>query len=356
MNSYFITGAAGFIGSRVAELLLREGHAVTCMDNLSDFYDPLLKLKRLESLQRYPGFEFLLGDIEDPAQLRAAATGRYDAVIHLAARAGVRPSVQDPAAYMRTNLLGTLNVLNLCRDLSITKLVSASSSSVYGSNNPTPFQEDFDTNQPLSPYAASKKAGEGICYTYHHLCKLDISVLRFFTVYGPAGRPDMSMFRFIRAIVEGQPITVFGDGSQMRDFSYVDDIARGIIASLKPCGFRIFNLGADDPVKLSRMIELIEEISNKPALIHYQPLDSSDVPATWANIARARAELGWKPEVRLEQGTRNAVQWYLEKREWAQQLDSHSDLGSSLKRPNYFKGGVSVPKVDPVLSAANHTL
>jgi nucleoside-diphosphate-sugar epimerase len=320
MSSYFITGAAGFIASRVAELLLRRGDSVACIDNLSDFYNPLLKLRRVEALKTYPGFTFFQGDIEDPAQLRVAAPKSYDAVIHLAARAGVRPSVQNPAAYLKTNVLGTLHVLDLCRDRGIAKLVAASSSSVYGGNNPTPFHEDYDTNEPLSPYAASKRAGEGLCYTYHHLYHLDISVLRFFTVYGPAGRPDMSMFRFVRAIVEGQPITVFGDGSQLRDFSYVDDIARGTIASLKPCGYRVFNLGADSPVRLSTVIDVIERLSKAKAVIQYQPADCSDVPATWADVTRARSELGWQPSIFLEAGTQATIEWYLENRDWARSI------------------------------------
>jgi nucleoside-diphosphate-sugar epimerase len=323
MKQYFVTGVAGFIASRVSELLLRQGHAVHGIDNLSAYYNPLMKLRRLERLQKkYPNFSFVRGNIEEPLQLRAAAKDKYDAVIHLAARAGVRPSVQDPAAYMRTNLLGTLNVLDLCRDLQIEKIVNASSSSVYGSDNPTPFHEDFNTDSPLSPYAASKKAAEVLCSSYHHLYRLDISVLRFFTVYGPAGRPDMSMFRFVRAIVEREPLTVFGDGSQLRDFSYVDDIARGVIASLLPCGCRIFNLGADSPVRLSRVIELIELACGKEAVIRYEARDVSDAPATWAHVGRARSELGWTPEVPLEEGIRRTLTWYLDNREWANRMAS----------------------------------
>lgn len=303
----------------MAHLLLQQGHAVTGIDNLSDYYNPLLKRKRLEFLQTHPLFAFHWCDIEDPASLAVVIGDHagWNAVVHLAARAGVRPSVQHPASYMQTNVLGTLNILDFCRDLHIPKLVSASSSSVYGAANAIPFREEADITQPLSPYAASKVAGEAICHSYHHLYKLDVSVLRLFTVYGPAGRPDMSMFRFVRAIVEGRPITVYGDGTQRRDFSYVDDIANGIISALRPGGFRVYNLGADHPVTLCDVIHLIESISERRAVIEYQPGDPSDVPATWADVARARQELGWTAKVPLETGIRNTIQWYLQNRDWA---------------------------------------
>ncbi len=238
MSKYLILGGAGFIGSHVGELLLAQGHTVHCLDNLSNFYSPILKHWRLEQLQASQEFHFHECDIEQAEQFHRVVEGLgpLDGVIHLAARAGVRPSVQNPRAYFDTNVLGTLNVLNVCHALGIPKLVAASSSSVYGENNPMPYQEDANTNRPLSPYAASKKAGEELCFTYHHLYQLDISLLRFFTVYGPAGRPDMSMFRFIKAIVEGEPLTLLGDGLQVRDFSFVQDIARGVIAALRPTG------------------------------------------------------------------------------------------------------------------------
>ena len=225
-----------------------------------------------------------------------------------------------PARYIQTNVLGTLNILDLCRNLHIPKLVAASSSSVYGASDAIPFCEDLGIAQSLSPYAASKAAGEALCHSYHHLYKLDVSVLRLFTVYGPAGRPDMSMFRFVRGVIEGHPITVYGDGSQRRDFSYVDDIASGVISALQPSGFRVYNLGADHPVKLLEVIQLIESTSGKPAVMRYEPADPSDVPATWADVTRAGRELGWIAKVPLEKGICNTIQWYLQNRDWAATL------------------------------------
>jgi UDP-glucuronate 4-epimerase len=322
MSTYLVSGAAGFIGARVTELLLRENHNVYGIDNLDNYYDPLLKQRRLDNLHLYPTFRFLKGNIQDPFCLRTLcedATG-FDAAIHLAARAGVRPSVADPVAYVETNVLGTLNVLQLCREYKIHKLVIASSSSVYGSHNPMPYSEDADTSRPLSPYAATKKATEELCFTYHHLYKLDISALRFFTVYGPAGRPDMSMFRFVRGIVEGTSLTLFGDGTQLRDFSFVDDIARGTISALKLVGFRAFNLGANHPVQLNTVIETIERLTKRRAVIDRKPADPTDVPATWANVSRANTELGWQPQASLEDGICQTVQWYLANRDWASQI------------------------------------
>ncbi len=319
MSKYLVLGGAGFIGSHVAELLLAQGHTVHCVDNLSDFYNPALKRWRLEQLTLSSDFHFHEFDIERTGQFHdlVEGFGPLDGVIHLAARAGVRPSVQSPRAYFETNVLGTLNVLDVCRNLGIPKLVAASSSSVYGEHNPMPYREDADTNRPLSPYAASKKAGEELCFTYHHLYRLDISLLRFFTVYGPAGRPDMSMFRFIKAIVEGQPLTLLGDGNQVRDFSFVRDIARGVVAALRPTGYRVYNLGANHPVKLNLIIETIEKLSCLKAVIHRQPADPTDVSATWANVTRAREELNWEPSVGLDEGICGALQWYLANREWA---------------------------------------
>jgi nucleoside-diphosphate-sugar epimerase len=317
--NFLLTGAVGFIASKVAELLLKDGHQVFGIDNFDDYYNPLLKSWRLEALSQHRNFRFLETDIQNVSCLRAVARdcGHFDAVIHLGAKAGVRPSVANPTSYYQTNVLGTLNVLDVCREFAIPKLVAASSSSVYGSNNPMPYREDADTNRPLSPYAASKKATEELCFTYHHLYGLDISMLRFFTVYGPAGRPDMSMFRFIRSIQEGQPLTVFGDGRQRRDFSFVEDIARGTIAALKTVQYRIFNLGANHPVELNHVIDSIARISDLKSIIDYKAADPTDVPATWADVSRAKSELDWEPRVCLEDGIEKSIHWYKCNREWA---------------------------------------
>jgi UDP-glucuronate 4-epimerase len=325
MSRYFITGVAGFIGSKVAEMLINQGHHVHGIDNLNNYYDPILKLWRIEHLQKLSckgQFQFRKCDVESYECLQAALekTSKIDGVIHLAARAGVRASAIDPKAYLETNVLGTLSILELCRNLQIPKLVIASSSSVYGSHNLMPYQEDADVSRPLSPYAASKKAAEDLCFSYHHMYNLDISALRFFTVYGPSGRPDMGMFRFIRAIVEGQSVKVFGDGSQSRDFSYVEDIARGVIAALKCTGFRIFNLGANHPVKLTTVVGTIERLAGRAAIIQHCPPNPADVPATWANISRAGSELGWAPSTCLESGVENSLKWYIANRSWAYNL------------------------------------
>ncbi len=255
-----MTGCAGFIASRVSEMLLEAGHAVVGVDNLNDAYDPRLKHWRLARLQGRKGFQFHQLDISDldavTALFKADALALddktidekpYSAVVNLAARAGVRQSLENPWAYYQANCIGTLNLLEACRTFAVKKFLLASTSSLYGRHNRIPFHEDDDTNRPLSPYAASKKAAETLAYNYHYLYGLDISILRYFTVYGPAGRPDMSIFRFIRRIAEGEPIVVFGDGSQSRDFTFIDDIARGTIAALKPLGYEIINLGGDRP-------------------------------------------------------------------------------------------------------------
>ena len=324
---YLVTGCAGFIASRVTQLLLEAGHLVVGVDDLNDAYDPRLKQWRLAHLEHHPSFRFHRLDITDPAaveQLFEADARRcdspsvqqppYAAVVNLAARAGVRPSVENPQVYYRTNCEGTLNLLEACRRWGVQKFVLASTSSLYGAHNPVPYREDADTNRPLSPYAASKKAAETLAYTYHYLHGIDVSVPRYFTVYGPAGRPDMSVFRFVRRIAEGEPIVVFGDGSQQRDFTYVDDIARGTVAALRPLGYEVFNLGGDRPVRLSDLIAQIGELLESKPQIEYRPAHPADVPATWADIGRARELLGWSPEVAIEEGLHRTVQWYRQNR------------------------------------------
>jgi nucleoside-diphosphate-sugar epimerase len=324
MSHYLLTGAAGFIASRTAELLLAEGHTVVGLDNLNDAYDVRLKDWRLQRLIGQPGFEFVRADIADRPALEEAwaRSGPFDAVINLAARAGVRYSVENPWAYVDTNVTGTLNLLELCRQQGVQKFILASTSSLYGAHNPMPYREDADTNRPLSPYAASKKGAEAMCYTYHHLYGLDVTIFRYFTVYGPAGRPDMSLFRFTQWISESRPVTVFGDGQQSRDFTYVDDIARGTIAGLKPVGYEIVNLGSDKPVVLRDMIHLVERLVGQEAQLVFKPLHPADVPATWADITKAGQLLGWEPRTHYEQGVENLVRWYRDNREWAREINT----------------------------------
>jgi nucleoside-diphosphate-sugar epimerase len=319
MAIFLVTGAAGFIGSKVCEFLLADGHAVSGIDNLNDAYDVRLKQWRLSRLRGNPKFQFFQFDITDVSVMRTLFEGgrTYDGVINLAARAGVRQSVAYPAIYYETNVTGTLNLLELCREYDVKKFVLASSSSLYGAKNPRPFREDANTDYPFSPYAASKKAAETLCYTYHYLHGLDVTVLRYFTVYGPAGRPDMSAFRFVQWICEGRPVMVYGDGKQSRDFTYVDDIAVGTIAALRPLGYQVINLGSDRPIEVREVICLLEELISKEAQIGFKRAHPADVPATWADIRRAEQLLDWRPQYSFRKGLAQLVAWYQENREWA---------------------------------------
>ncbi len=321
---YLVTGAAGFIGSQVARRLHEAGHTVVGIDNFNTSYDPRLKEWRLAQLTPLERFQFHRADLVDLPALEQIfnesakpnpGSPPFAAVLNLGACAGVQPSVVDPWVYLRTNAEGTLNVLELCRRHGVKKFVLASTSSLYGAHNTVPFSEDADTSRPLSPYAASKKAAEAMAFTYHHLHKLDVTILRYFTVYGPAGRPDMSVFRFIRQIAEGEPITVFSDGQQQRDFTYVDDIARGTIAGLKPLGFEIINLGGDRLTTLNNVIQQIAKLVGREPVIQYQPVHPADVPATWANVEKAKRLLDWTPQVSLEEGLRRTVEWYKQHRD-----------------------------------------
>lgn len=326
VERYLLTGCAGFIASKVADLLLEAGHSVVGIDSLNDAYDPRLKQWRLGQLLSRKNFQFHRLDIIDRAALEPlfASSGSeapFTAVINLAARAGVRPSVSNPWVYFQANCEGTLNLLDLCRRSGVRKFLLASTSSLYGKHNEVPYCEDADTNRPLSPYAASKKAAEAIAFTYHHLHGIDVSIPRYFTVYGPAGRPDMSVFRFIRRIAEGESIVVFGDGSQSRDFTFVDDIAAGTVAALKPLGYEVINLGGDRVVLLSAVIDQIAELTGKRPQIEYRPAHPADVPTTWADVSKAGRLLGWRPQVPIEEGLRRSVQWYRDNRELARSLE-----------------------------------
>jgi len=321
MESVLLTGAAGFIGSKVAEKLLKRGYRVIGVDNLNDYYDPRLKKYRLKRLSENKNFTFYKVDIENREALRVIFQDtKPQGVINLAARAGVRYSLVNPFVYETTNSLGTLNLLETMREFGIEKFVLASTSSLYA-GQPMPFKEELPVNTPISPYAASKKAAEVMSYTYHYLYGFDVTVLRYFTVYGPAGRPDMCIFRFIKWIDEGTPITVYGDGTQSRDFTYVDDIAEGTVRAFeRETGYEIINLGGNQPHKLKEVIELIEEFLGKRAEVVYKPFHKADLKATWADIEKAKRILNWEPKVPLREGIRRTVEWHLENRDFVKTI------------------------------------
>jgi nucleoside-diphosphate-sugar epimerase len=323
---YLVTGAAGFIGSMVVQQLLERGDEVVGIDNLNDAYDVRLKHWRLDRLKGRERFRFDATDICDrPALERSfasAAPAAFDAVLNLAARAGVRPSVENPWIYNDANFTGTLNLLDLCVRHGVGKFVLSSTSSLYGGDNPRPYTETANTDRPFSPYAVSKKAAEVLCYTYHYLYGIDVTVFRYFTVYGPAGRPDMSLFRFVQWISEGRPVRVFGDGRQERDFTFVEDVARGTIAGLKPVGYEVVNLGSDEPIVLLDAVRLIQQLTGREAHIEHSPMHRADVQATWANISKAESLLGWRPQTDFREGVRRLVEWYEENRAWAREIET----------------------------------
>jgi len=324
MGRYLVSGAAGFIGARVSELLLGEGHTVVGVDNLNHAYDVRLKEYRLKRLQNLPGFEFHEEDISDRAAMEALgpAVGDLDGIINMAARAGVRSSVENPWIYLNTNVTGTLNLLELCRKQRNPKFILASTSSIYGSVASQPTKEDADSSRPLQPYAATKKAAEVLCHSYHHLHGVDVTIFRFFTVYGPAGRPDMSIFRFIQWIYEERPLTVFGDGNQSRGFTFVDDIARGVILGLKLVGYDLFNLGGHEVIVINDLIAQIEAIAGKTAQIEHRPRHPADMLSSWADVEKARRILGWAPQVAFRDGLAEAIEWYQCERTWASQVNT----------------------------------
>lgn len=323
MSNYLLTGAAGFIAYRVAEMLLDEGHTVVGVDNLNDAYDVRLKQYRLQRLRVRPGFEFHQLDISDRESFdpqSPISQQQFSAVINLAARAGVRQAVTNPWVYVDTNMTGTLNLLDFCQRAGIRKFILASTSSVYGADAPLPTPEEASSDRPLQPYAASKKGAEALCHAYHHLYGIDVTVFRYFTVYGPAGRPDMSMFRFIQWISEGRALKLTGDGNQARGFTYVDDIARGTILGLKPLGFEVVNLGGHECVKMVDMIRMLEEIIGQKAHIEHLPVNPADMWANWANVEKAGRLLGWEPQISLREGMQRTVNWYNAERGWAAQV------------------------------------
>lgn len=333
MANYLITGAAGFIGSHTAQALLAQGHTVTGVDNLNDAYDPRIKEYRLKHLQTIPGFTFHKLDISDwlqverlkveglnlqPSNLQPST--KYDGIINLAARAGVRFSVENPWAFLESNTTGTLNMLELARQTGCGKFILASTSSIYGANPPYPTSESASSSEPLQPYAASKKGAEAMTHAYHHLYGIDATILRFFTVYGPAGRPDLAIFRFVQWIMEGRPVRINGDGTQSRGFTYIDDIVRGIIAALKPVGYEVINLGGHEVITINDLVTLVEDLTGKKAQVVHGPPNLADMFTNWADVTKAREMLGWSPQFDMRAGVQKLLDWYIAEREWAKNI------------------------------------
>ena len=320
MSHYLVTGAAGFIGARTSELLIKDGHTVAGIDNMNDAYDPRMKEYRLRTLQAMPQFTFHKLDISNKSTIDQFKGDKFDGVINLAARAGVRYSVEDPWIFVESNVLGTLNMLEICRQTGTKKFVVASTSSIYGEDPPYPTPESAPSSEPLQPYAASKKGAEAMCHAYHHLYGIDVSVVRYFTVYGPAGRPDLALFRFVQWITEGLPVRVNGDGEQSRGFTYIDDIARGTILALRPVGYEVINLGGHEVITINDLIRLIEDIVGKKAIIDYGPADPADMRSNWADVTKAGELLGWEPQFNMRAGVEKLVEWYNAEREWASKI------------------------------------
>ncbi|RIK31342.1 MAG: nucleotide sugar epimerase [Anaerolineae bacterium] len=320
MSHYLITGAAGFIAARTAELLLQDGHNVVGVDNMNDAYDPRIKEYRLERLQAMKGFTFHKMDVADKSIIEKFKGEKFDAIINLAARAGVRYSVDNPWVFVETNMIGTLNMLELCKQNGVKKFVVASTSSIYGEDPRYPTPESASSSEPLQPYAASKKGGEAMCHAYHHLYGIDVSILRYFTVYGPAGRPDLAHLRFVQWISEGKPVRVNGDGNQSRGFTYIDDIARGTILALKPLGFEIINLGGHEVITINNLIKIVEDVVGKKAVVQYGPPNPADMLTNQADVTKAGELLGWEAQYNMRAGVEKLVEWYNAEREWAKDI------------------------------------
>ena len=307
-----LTGAAGFIGSHLADRLLSEGHEVLGLDNFNDFYDPAIKARNIAQAESHAHFKLVRGDILDAELLNKLFTDfAPDRVIHLAAWAGVRPSIEKPALYQKVNLEGTVNLLEACRHHGVDRFVFASSSSVYGNREEVPFRESDDVGQPISPYAATKRAGELLCYTFHHLFGLNVHCLRFFTVYGPRQRPEMAIHKFARAIVNEDVVTLYGDGSSSRDYTYIDDIIDGVMASFEQVeGYRIINLGESETTALLDLVNLIGHALGKKPLVEFAPMQPGDVMRTFADVDVARTHLGYSPSVNMATGIARFVAWF----------------------------------------------
>jgi UDP-glucuronate 4-epimerase len=307
----FVTGTAGFIGSHLCERLLRDGWEVVGLDNFDDFYSPAVKRANIAACLNNDRFELVEGDIRDGALVEGIlAGGGVDIIVHLAAKAGVRPSIEDPVGYQDVNVSGTVVMLEAARRFGVNKFVFASSSSVYGNNEKVPFAETDNVDYPISPYAATKKAGELLCHTFSHLYGIDMTCLRFFTVYGPRQRPDLAIHKFSRLIEAGEPIDVFGDGSMRRDFTYIDDIIDGVVAAMDRAeGYEIYNLGESRPVRLDELICRIEEALGKKAKINRLPMQPGDVKQTYADVTKAVERLGYQPKTEIEVGLARFTEW-----------------------------------------------
>jgi UDP-glucuronate 4-epimerase len=308
-QTILITGAAGFIGSHLSERLLDEGASVIGIDNFNDFYDPQIKRRNISGCLKNDNFQLIEADIRNQAAMDKALKD-VEIIIHLAAMAGVRSSISQPMLYCDVNINGTFGLLEAARKNNVGKFIFGSSSSVYGNNEKVPFSEDDNVDFPISPYAATKKACELICHTHHHLYGINITCLRFFTVYGPRQRPDLAIHKFSKLIEQGKPIPVFGDGSMMRDFTYIDDIIEGIIASMSKCkGFNIYNLGESKPISVNDLIGEIEKALGKKAAREYLPPQPGDVNRTYANINKAAMELGYNPSTPIPEGLAKFTAW-----------------------------------------------
>lgn len=315
-STILITGGAGFIGSHLAENLVAEGYRVICIDDFNDYYDPRIKWENIAGLQARPEFRLVKGDITDNETLeKLFSAWKIDQVVHLAARAGVRPSLRQPALYEKVNVGGTINLLEQCIKYQVKKFVFGSSSSVYGEQDQIPFSEDDRIERPISPYAATKRAAELICYTYHHLYQLSVTCLRFFTVYGPRQRPEMAIHKFTSLIYQRQPIPLYGDGSSSRDYTFISNIISGIRAAMsRDFGYEIINLGNSSPIQLKELVRLIEDALGLTARIDFQPPQSGDVTRTYADISKAQKLLGYHPEVPIEEGIALFVDWFKRRR------------------------------------------
>jgi len=324
MDRYLVTGAAGFIASVVSQKLLDSGAEVVGIDNMNHAYDVRMKEYRLEKLKDNPGFSFLKLDVSDRSLLdNDQLIGKdFKAVVNLAARAGVRASLEDPWVYLETNATGTLNLLELCKKEGINKFLLASTAGLYGEEALRPTPETEGTDHPLQVYAASKKAAESLAHAYHYLFDIDVTIVRYFNVYGPAGRPDSVMFRFVKWIQEDMPVQLNGDGSQSRGFTYVDDIARGTIAALQPLGFEIVNLGGHELMTITSLIETLERIIGKKADLVHHPRHPADILTSQADVRKAKQVLGWEPQVSLESGIQQVIEWYLEEQTWAKNIET----------------------------------